>query len=150
MKVLIHCSDSSSGNASQIAQWHTLPKPRGNGWNDIGYHYIILNGKLAPGIYNDYCNGLLETGRPLDDDNLLSSNEFGAHAVSQNDKSIGVCLIGKSGQFTLLQIERLKLLLNQLKIQFGTIEVFQHSDFEPKKPYCAGLSGSLMQELRNI
>lgn len=150
MKIIIHCSDSQSGNASQIAQWHTLPKPRGNGWNDIGYHYIILNGKLAPGIHNNYFDGLLETGRPLDDDNLLSANEFGAHAVSQNDKSVGVCLIGKSGQFTLLQIERLKLLLKQLKIQFGTIEIFQHSDFEPKKPYCAGLPDNLMQELRGI
>jgi hypothetical protein len=148
MKVLIHCSDSSWGNASEITKWHTLPSPNGNGWKSIGYHYIILNGLLSLKCFNEFFDGSIETGVPLDGDNILSVSEFGAHAISQNDKSVGICLIGKTGDFTPKQKESLKKLLTQLKIQFGNIEIFQHSDFEPKKPFCAGLGTEYIEYLR--
>jgi len=143
MKVIIHCSDSPSGNASEITKWHVLER----GWKSIGYHYVILNGNLYPGIDNDYFDGHIETGRPLSEDGLLTPNEFGAHTLGQNDKSIGICLIGKSNTFTDSQLSSLRNLIAHLKKQFEDIEVYQHSDFSEEKPYCAGLSKDFMDSL---
>ena len=25
-----------------IRKWHTDPRPKGNGWSDVGYHYVVL------------------------------------------------------------------------------------------------------------
>ena len=46
----------------------------GNGWSDIGYHYVIR------------LDGELETGRPID--------KVGAHVKGHNKDSIGICYIG--------------------------------------------------------
>lgn len=134
VKVVVHCSASGFGNAALIAKWHLE-----RGWSGIGYHYVILNGWLASGIYNSRFNGHVETGRPLDDDPVVSGNEMGAHVRSFNRGSVGVCLIGNSGTFT--QRQRISLIhcLHELEEQFGRIEVFQHSDLDDKKPLCAGL-----------
>ena len=45
-RVFIHCSASDKPVhgallKSMILAWHTDPKPRGNGWSNIGYHYLI-------------------------------------------------------------------------------------------------------------
>ena len=43
-KIIIHCSATPEGKdftVQQIRQWHTAPKPKGNGWRDIGYHFVI-------------------------------------------------------------------------------------------------------------
>ncbi len=134
VKVVVHCSDSGFGNAALIGKWHLE-----NGWSGIGYHYVILNGWLASGIYNSNYNGHIETGRPLNDDPFISKKEMGAHVRSHNTGSVGVCLIGRSGSFT--DEQRLSLLdvLYQLEEQFSEIDVFQHSDLDPNKPNCAGL-----------
>ena len=71
--LVVHCSDTPNSknlNAFDIHKMHL-----GFGWDGIGYHKIILR------------NGFLEAGRP----------EYwqGAHAFGYNDKSLGVCLIGR-------------------------------------------------------
>jgi len=141
INVIIHCSDSSWGNAATIAGWHMLPPPKGRGFSAIGYHYVILNGQLSPYKHHSYFDGHIETGRPLDDDDDLELDERGAHAFGYNS-AVGICLIGLSGTFTDAQIRALSHLVNRLKIQFGGlgIKVMQHSDVEPKKPHCAGLA----------
>jgi len=76
-QIIIHCSDSPYGRddrAADIKRWHTAPPPRGNGWKDIGYHYIID------------LDGTVEHGR------LIS--QPGAHCYGHNAHSIGVCYIG--------------------------------------------------------
>lgn len=147
MKVVIHCSDSTWGNAAIITTWHVLPKPRGRGWSNIGYHYVILNGQLSPKVFNRYFDGYCETGRPLDDDNLLETFEYGAHVFGHNDESIGICLIGLSGNFTKEQIKELEQRLIGLKHQFGELEIMQHSDLDRNKPKCAGLSDDYIKDL---
>ena len=138
-QVIIHCSDSSFGNAATITKWHTLPQPVGRGWENIGYHYIILNGRLSPYKHHLYFDGHIETGRPLDDDADMELDEKGAHAFGYND-SVGICLIGLSGTFTDSQLRALSHLVKRLRVQFGEIEVIQHSNVDKKKPHCAGLS----------
>ncbi|MCP4649583.1 MAG: N-acetylmuramoyl-L-alanine amidase [PVC group bacterium] len=133
MKIIFHCSDSIYGNSAIITKWHL-----DRGFRTIGYHYVILNGLLYKGYYNKYYDGHIETGRPLDDGSVIDATEQGAHTRGHN-KTVGICLIGKSGDFTTEQISAAKSLLIQLRTQFGNIEIKQHSNFDFKKPHCAGL-----------
>ena len=111
INVIIHCSDSSWGNACEITRWHLE-----RGFSTIGYHYVILNGRLSPFKHHAYFNGYLETGRPLDDDKDLELDERGAHAFGYND-SVGICLIGLSGTFTDRQLWTLNHLIKRLREQ---------------------------------
>jgi len=147
MKVVLHCSDSSWGNAAVITKWHVLPPPNGRGWSTIGYHYVILNGRLSADLFNKEYDGHIETGRPLDDDNIITPNEFGAHVAGYND-TVGICLIGESGKFTSKQKYSVEYLIRMLRIQFFHVEVVQHSDLDPvNKPFCAGLDTAFMNYL---
>ncbi len=139
VKVILHCSASSFGNAALIAKWHALPEPDGRGWSGIGYHYVILNGWIAPNIYHSRFNGHIETGRPLDDDPVVKGNEQGAHVRGYNYGSVGICLIGNSGQFTEEQLNASLRLVFDLEKQLHEIEILQHSDLAANKPDCAGL-----------
>ena len=105
-EILIHCSATPEGRAvtaEDIRRWHTAPKPKGNGWRDIGYHFVIL------------LDGTIQQGRPI---------EFaGAHCTNHNRFSIGVCYIGglsKNGKTpkdtrTEAQNAALKQLVQQLQ-----------------------------------
>ena len=143
--VIVHCSDSSFGNAALITKWHIVER----GWDTIGYHYVILNGWLSAFKHHSYFDGHLETGRPLDDDADLELNEIGSHAAGWN-MSVGICLIGLSGTFTNKQLGTLNDLIKNLRYQFKEIKVMQHSDVEPKKPHCAGLTKLQMMVLNKI
>lgn len=141
--VIIHCSDSSWGNTAVITKWHIIER----GFETIAYHYVILNGRLSPYKYHSSFDGHLETGRPLDDDADLELDEKGAHAFGYN-MAVGICLIGLSGVFTDSQLRCLHHLINNLRRQFGEINVMQHSDVDKKKPHCAGLSYLQLSVLR--
>ncbi|MGK7395021.1 MAG: N-acetylmuramoyl-L-alanine amidase [Candidatus Cyclobacteriaceae bacterium M3_2C_046] len=155
VKIILHCSDSGFGNAALIAKWHALPANKvvqngksfqGRGWNGIGYHYVILNGWLTSTIYNSRFNGHLETGRPLDHDPVVQGNEVGAHVKSYNINSVGICLIGRSGQFTNEQLITAVELIYDLEKQFYNIAILQHSELDPGKAFCAGLNMDLFRQ----
>ena len=86
-RIIVHHSESPGGDAAMIREWHTTPsetdptKP----WSDIGYHYVITNGK-PHGDYSAGRDGEVQPGRRL--------RVQGAHAGGHNRDSIGVCLIG--------------------------------------------------------
>lgn len=99
--IIIHCSDSTFGNAQIIEDWH-----KERGWSDIGYHFTILNGQFENNNYLEVMDGQIECGRDFD--------KSGAHAKGYNS-NIGICLIGKD-KFTDKQFESLaKLILNLLE-----------------------------------
>ena len=99
-EIIIHCSATKPSidvGAIEIRNWHIT----GNGWSDIGYHYVIRR------------NGEVEEGRPLE--------RSGAHTKGHNKASIGVCLVGgvdsngnPEDNFTKEQYEGLEKLLNVL------------------------------------
>jgi len=123
--IIVHCSDSISGNAIIIDEWH-----RQRGFNEIGYHYVILNGN--PQRADVMVDGFIETGRDI--------NKEGAHCSRHNKHSIGVCLIGKSGNFTPKQYKSLVFLIKSLKASYDGIKVVMHSDLDPiRKPDCPGI-----------
>lgn len=134
VNIILHCSASNFGNAALIEKWHLQ-----RGWKGIGYHYVILNGWLASGVYNAHFNGHIETGRPLDHDPFIAESEIGAHVKGFNKNSVGVCLIGQSGEFTDEQMNAALKCVHMLEKQYEAINIFQHSDFDTKKPHCAGI-----------
>lgn len=76
-KIVVHCTaspDYRDIGAAEIKKWHTDPKPKGNGWSDIGYHYVVRR------------NGEIEKGRP--------DSVAGAHAYGVNSTSIGIVWVG--------------------------------------------------------
>ncbi len=76
--ITVHCSATKKGRyltASEIRSMHVRPKSQGgNGWSDVGYHFIIRT------------DGTIEEGRPL--------TRMGAGVAGHNEDNIHICLIG--------------------------------------------------------
>jgi len=100
--IMIHCSDSSHGDKDLIKKWHTS----GNGWEDIGYNWIITNGCRLAHKYKKENDGIIEKGRDV--------KYAGAHARGYNESHLGICLVG-SHHFTPKQFESLFELLRKLQ-----------------------------------
>ncbi len=68
-RIVFHHSLASISDVKTIREWHIL-----RGFEDIGYHYVILK------------TGIVEAGRDI--------YLVGAHASGKNHDSIGVCFEG--------------------------------------------------------
>ena len=121
-KIILHCSATKEGQdirAADIRRWHM----EGNGWKDIGYHFVIdLDGKI-------------ELGRAI--------GEVGAHCSGQNQESIGVCYVGgldRDGKpadtRTDRQIESMCLLLHVLHRMWPEATLHGHNEFARKACPC--------------
>lgn len=137
--IVVHCSDSTWGNALLIDKWHTDPKPLGRGWRAIGYHFVIMNG--YPTLHHkknavkwEVLDGSIEYGRPLDSDPYLGCEERGAHVYGFNSKTIGVCLImrHKPTASQLIALRRLYLSLSK-HFSFGINGVVGHYELDGRK-----------------
>lgn len=125
-QLIIHCSYTKPGmdiGAKEIRQWHTDPKPRGNGWSDIGYHYVIRR------------NGKLEYGR--------AEETVGAHVAGHNAHSIGICLVGGMSEkgiadcnFTYRQYQQLRRLVTNLGKRYPDAELLGHRDIPGVSKSC--------------
>lgn len=122
-KIIIHCAATPEGKdytVEQIRQWHTTPKPKGNGWKDIGYHFVI------------YRDGSVHPGRPIE--------QIGAHTSGYNANSIGICYIGgcaKDGKTPkdtrpIEQKAALVKLVAELRRRFPNASVHGHNEFANK------------------
>lgn len=107
-RIIVHCSDTEGGDAESIRKYHVSH----NGWDDIGYHYVITK------------EGVIERGRP--------EERSGAHCKGANFDSLGVCLIGKH-DFSETQFESLRYLVSALKKRHGPITVWPHNAFSSAK-----------------
>ena len=62
--LMIHCTATPEGrevSAQDIINWHTLPKPRGRGWRQVGYSDMIhLDGSLTNLVEYDY-DGIIDS-----------------------------------------------------------------------------------------
>lgn len=156
--IIVHCSDSAWGNAKVITVWHTYPRDlkngsviyrgqkyksrqdlparvqnaRGNGWRDIGYHWVICNGQITNRQYKLEMDGRLEAGRKIDNNDTLDWYERGAHAKEVNKNSIGICLIGRR-TFTFKQLETLLFLIWTYKAQIPDIKILGHYELNTSK-----------------
>jgi N-acetylmuramoyl-L-alanine amidase len=101
-KIVIHHSASPTRvrrgkdlipvDAAMIRQWHL-----GNGWSDIGYHFVILP------------DGTCEEGRPL--------YRQGAHCTAghRNFIGIGICLVGNFSEIREVPEAQLNGLLHKIR-----------------------------------
>ena len=127
--LVIHCSDSDFGDVDLIKKWHI----DGNGWKDIGYNAVILNGKPKKSTeYYKEKDGMIEIGRGLNLNDTIEPFEVGAHVKGFNSRSLGICLIGKKffseKQFeTLLDLCRTFLKINP------AIKIVGHYELDNKK-----------------
>ena len=119
-KIVVHCSYTPASmdiGAETIRDWHV----NDNGWDDIGYHYVITR------------DGSVEKGRAL--------GTPGAHVRGHNEDSIGICLIGgmtedkehTDSNFTRWQWGALDALLSDLEGRFGKLDVVGHRDLDASK-----------------
>ena len=113
--IVIHHSASPSGNAASFDRAH-----RSKGWDGLGYHFVIGNGKGSP-------DGELTPGE------RWVSQKHGAHAGhlpsntpkeernAYNEFGIGICLVGnfQKSAPTARQMETLKALVTQLRADYG-------------------------------
>jgi hypothetical protein len=78
--IVIHHSATPAGGAARFDKEH-----RDQGWDELGYHFVIGNGSDTP-------DGLIEVG------NRWTRQKHGAHAKTPdnrfNDYGIGICLVG--------------------------------------------------------
>lgn len=79
--VVIHHSASPSGNATTFDREHRVD----NGWDELGYHFVIDNGKGGP-------DGQIEVGP------RWLKQKWGAHAKTPdntyNNFGVGICFVG--------------------------------------------------------
>jgi len=105
-QVILHCSASAWGSVGVFDQWH-----RDRGWAMIGYHWVITN------CFTDYAAYKYKQPEPASDGLIhpgRSENFRGAHCADHNWESIGVCLVGKGGQFTSRQLMSAARLCTQI------------------------------------
>ena len=103
--LVVHCSDTPDDlplGARDIQAMHL-----GFGWDGIGYHHVICR------------DGTREAGRP----------EYwrGAHARGANERSLSVCLIGRSS-FTAEQMDSLGALLDEWRTRYPHARILGHRD----------------------
>ena len=113
-ELIIHCSDTPAGrdvSAEDIRRWHV----DGNGWSDVGYHWVIRR------------DGTLEKGR--------DESAAGAHVRGHNAQSIGVCMVGgkHACNFTRAQWRTLDALVSELTQRYPKAAVCGHRDLDPGK-----------------
>jgi len=103
--LVVHCSDTPDDQpfgAREIQNMHL-----GFGWDGIGYHQVIRR------------DGTRESGRP--------DYWKGAHVKGVNDRSLGVCLIGRTS-FTEAQMHSLATLLFEWLKKYPSARVLGHRD----------------------
>lgn len=126
-EIIVHCSatktnwmsgHSIAAKIREIRRWHV----QGNGWSDIGYHFLIDR------------DGSVGAGRGLE--------RTGAHVKGHNTGTIGICLIGGHGassldepsdHFTIAQMNALRRKIEDLRKQFPDIRrVSGHNQYAAK------------------
>ena len=133
-EVVVHCTatqpdwrsgDSSREKVDEVRRWHV----EGNGWSDIGYHYLIDR------------DGTVIEGRPLE--------RAGAHVRGRNANTIGVALFGGHGgsgndifgdHFTPEQDAGLRGLIDTLSKDLGKLKVSGHNEYAAKACPCFKVS----------
>lgn len=132
-EIIVHCTatrpewqaeSSTERKVQEVRRWHV----ENNGWDDIGYHFLIDR------------DGTVAKGRPVE--------VPGAHTKGHNTNSIGISLFGGYGSeasdafsdnFTPAQDAALRKLIAELKIEYpGIKKVTGHNHYSSKA--CPGFN----------
>jgi hypothetical protein len=126
--IVVHHSASASGSAAEFDKYHR----EHNGWDGLGYHFVIGNG-------NGTGDGVVEVGY------RWTRQMQGAHAgvAEYNQAGIGICLVGDfehGGPPTARQMASLQRLIRFLQSETGipATSVIGHGEVPGKKTDCPG------------
>jgi len=136
-QIILHHTQGENYSINSLKNFHVNK----NGWEEIGYHYVIGNGINT-------IDGKIYSTRP--------EKFIGAHSLNQNKNSLGIALIGNfdktiptKKQFNSL----LKLLIKLIKKYNLKIEnIHGHNEFNKQKS-CPGKNfdiNKLREELNFI
>ena len=132
-EIIIHCSNSDFGDVAVINKWH-----KENGWDGVGYHYVITNGIIAAGdLYAPEKDGEIQKGHEL--------STVGNHCQGHNRRSIGICLIGRhhfTGRQLLESLPNLLLMLSDFGLEAQ--DIHGHCEFL-KKTTCPNIDPRLLR-----
>lgn len=117
-KIFVHCSATPEGRdvkMETIKSWHV----KGNGWSDIGYHFVIE------------LDGMVKEGRPL--------HRAGAGVKGHNANSIHICYVGgidknKTAKDTRTEAQKSSMnkLIEALKEDHPEASIHGHNEFANK------------------
>jgi hypothetical protein len=137
--IVIHHSATPAGNAAIFDQWHR----DGNGWDGVGYDFVIGNG-------SDSSDGEVEaTFR-------WAEQRAGAHTGGTpdnwaNEQAVGICLVGdfNQGRPTTAQMRSLLKLVQflQARYQIPESRIYGHSTTPGARATDCPGSGFPMSEL---
>lgn len=131
--LIIHCTDTPKGRpvtSAEIRAWHTNPKPRGNGWHQVGYADMI------------HLSGSVENLVPYDEDDMVEPWEITNGAAGFNGLSRHVVYVGGKDSDNRYPLDtrtaqQRLMLANYVKqtiAQHPNIQVGGHNQFSNK--YC--------------
>lgn len=119
--IIVHHTGSTFGDVATIDRWHRGPPHH---FDEIGYHFVILNGWRSPSVFDPTINGVVQVGRALE--------KVGAHDLGQNEGSVGVGLVGLE-VFTWPQLRALHELVQGLRAGIeNPVAVEGHLEHEPR------------------
>ena len=107
--LIIHCTDTPLGREvtkADLINWHMSPKPKGRGWDRLGYSDMI------------HINGGLENLTPYDEDDFVTAHEMTWGASGINSVSRHIVVVGgrskdnKSPMFNFMTKEQIRTLLD--------------------------------------
>ncbi|MCL1878595.1 MAG: stalk domain-containing protein [Defluviitaleaceae bacterium] len=118
-RIIIHHTVTHTNGAAGVRAIHNS-HISGNGWNGIGYNYVIdQNGEIWLGRGRRY---------------------VGAHVGGHNWNSIGIGLIGRfhenGNRATQAQMDSLRWLINDIQRQHGSLGLYNHGQLEANQ--CPG------------
>lgn len=135
-EIVMHCAATRvdwmadrpfTEQVAAIRRWHTQPPPNGNGWRDIGYHWVVSRtGEILPG---------------------RAMTVIGAHVAGRNTGTVGICLIGGHGSsendrflrnFTLDQDRAARRLIQQISAATPISKISGHNEYARKA--CPGFN----------
>jgi hypothetical protein len=91
-RIAVHHTDTANNDPNPAATVRAIYAfhVQGNGWNDIGYNFLIdQQGNVYEGRYARNYNGAAPTG-----ENEAGQHVIGAHVSNNNTGSVGISLLG--------------------------------------------------------
>lgn len=128
--LVIHCTATQEGNPvtpEMVKAWHTLPPPRGRGWNQVGYSKMIL------------LSGLVHSFVHEDNDEFVDAFEVTNGVAGINSESMHICYVGGLDKYlnpkdtrTIAQKLRMRLLVLETLEKWPDLKVAGHYHFAAK------------------
>ncbi|MFW6133289.1 MAG: peptidoglycan recognition family protein [Planctomycetota bacterium] len=145
--IVVHHSATDGGNAAKFDRLHRAPP---NGFDELGYHFVIDNGRGGP-------DGRVEVG-PRWRKQKWGAHTGGTPGNEYNEHGIGICLVGdfRRQMPSRRQIESLRRLVGYLMERYDIppANVIGHRDAPNAATLCPGarfhryLVGDFRDELR--